>query len=246
MVMVTVGTFIAGRYVFKDGFKDVGWIWGKPIHYILSFATAFLLFGIPMLINIFQGSAALLPNFTWTQYILLMGGYTLAVIVPAFGEEFGFRGYLLPHLSRRYTPRKAVIINSLIWWFWHQPVAVGGAIFAMNLLGADSSLMLLVVIWTFLDSFLNCFFDGPIFSYIWAKSNIIAVVTFFHAAYDGVRNSSLMVTGTFPLYGVWNTIFTVLLGLILLWKGDWKSLEKFRTPDQEISIEIADESGGIQ
>lgn len=145
MLMVTVGTFISGRYVFKDGFKDAGWNWGKPIHYILSFATAFLLFGVPMLINVFQGSVTLLSNFTWIQYILLIGGYTLLILAPAFGEEFGFRGYLLPHLSRRYTPRKAVIINSLIWWFWHQPVAVGGALVTMKLFGADSFLCLLLL-----------------------------------------------------------------------------------------------------
>ena len=29
MIMVTVGTFIAGKYVFKDNFADAGWSWGK-------------------------------------------------------------------------------------------------------------------------------------------------------------------------------------------------------------------------
>jgi uncharacterized protein len=37
MVMVAVGTFIAGRYVFRDGFADAGWSWGKPRHYLAVF-----------------------------------------------------------------------------------------------------------------------------------------------------------------------------------------------------------------
>jgi len=37
MVMVAVGTLIAGRYVFGDGFADAGWSWGKPRHYLAGF-----------------------------------------------------------------------------------------------------------------------------------------------------------------------------------------------------------------
>ena len=28
MIMVTVGTYIAGRYIFRDGFAGAGWSWG--------------------------------------------------------------------------------------------------------------------------------------------------------------------------------------------------------------------------
>ncbi len=39
MVMVTVGTFIVGRWVFRDGSKNMGWRWGKPKHYLLFLST---------------------------------------------------------------------------------------------------------------------------------------------------------------------------------------------------------------
>ncbi len=51
MVMVAVGTFIAGRYIFRDGFKNMGWRWGKPKHYLGVFALALFIFGMPVLIE---------------------------------------------------------------------------------------------------------------------------------------------------------------------------------------------------
>ena len=42
MMMVTLGTFLCGRFVFRDGFAGAGWKWGKPWHYaiVIGFARA--------------------------------------------------------------------------------------------------------------------------------------------------------------------------------------------------------------
>lgn len=42
-----------------------------------------------------------------------------------FGEEFGWRGYLLPKLMPLGS-RKAVIISGIIWGIWHAPVIAMG------------------------------------------------------------------------------------------------------------------------
>src|SRR3990172_1139722 len=47
MTMVTVGTFIAGRYVFKDGFSGAGWRWGRLKHYLAVIGFALLLWAVP-------------------------------------------------------------------------------------------------------------------------------------------------------------------------------------------------------
>lgn len=49
-------------------------------------------------------------------------------IIPAFGEEFGWRGYMLPRLAQQLTARKAVIVHAAIWWVWHLPLLVGDTV----------------------------------------------------------------------------------------------------------------------
>ena len=45
----------------------------------------------------------------------------LITIIPAFSEEFGWRGYLLPRLLKKYPYRKALLVHGLITWTWHMP-----------------------------------------------------------------------------------------------------------------------------
>ncbi len=45
-------------------------------------------------------------------YLFLGGG---------FGEEFGWRGYLLPVLNERYTPLVTSVIIGVVWTAWHVP-----------------------------------------------------------------------------------------------------------------------------
>lgn len=36
-------------------------------------------------------------------------------------EELGWRGFVLPHLLRRFDPLTAAIVLGSLWWFWHFP-----------------------------------------------------------------------------------------------------------------------------
>jgi uncharacterized protein len=45
-----------------------------------------------------------------------------SVVTGPLGEEFGWRGVLLPHVSARTTPLAAAIVVGLIWGVWHAPL----------------------------------------------------------------------------------------------------------------------------
>lgn len=49
-------------------------------------------------------------------------GFLLAPVmnfVTCFGEEWGWRGYLLPKVSKHFSPIQTLLITGIIWGLWH-------------------------------------------------------------------------------------------------------------------------------
>lgn len=229
MVMVTVGTFIAGRYVFRDGFTSAGWRWGKPKHHLAVVGLALLLWAVPTLIDLSVGTLSLPSRVAGTQiawiFVLLF-----VTLIPAFGEEFGWRGYMLPHLARRLSARKAVVVHSIIWWAWHLPILVGVGVQASVAAAAEMGIPVglsaaITVAIVVLVGAIPAILHGVVFAYIWSHSRSLAVATVYHAAYDGVRDSIQTTIGSGPIAGLWALAILIVLGVAFLWKGNWKSLE---------------------
>jgi membrane protease YdiL (CAAX protease family) len=219
MVMVTIATFIAGRYIFRDGFKNAGWSWGKPSHYIWVFGLALFIFLVPTLLEPILGLRVLPAGIS---IVAILGNFLLRFIgtlIPGLGEEFGWRGYMLPHLARRYSPRKALLIHSFIWWFWHLPVVI--AIGVHEEIGATliESIILIILI-TLIPSMMN----AVIYAYVWTATKSLAVSSVYHSAFDEVRDAIEKSIGFGPLVSIWEMAATTIIGAILLWKGNWKPL----------------------
>jgi membrane protease YdiL (CAAX protease family) len=51
----------------------------------------------------------------------LVGAWLLITLINGFGEETGWRGFLLPELQRRFTPLQATGILIPMWALWHVP-----------------------------------------------------------------------------------------------------------------------------
>jgi uncharacterized protein len=100
-----------GRYLSRLLLWRVHWSW-----------YVFLVAGIPLL---FYSGAALKGNLlsapfpfsNWQEVVSAMA--FMLVLGPI--EEFGWRGFALPLLQRRYTPIWAGIILGAIWGVWHLP-----------------------------------------------------------------------------------------------------------------------------
>lgn len=74
-------------------------------------------------------SASLPSGFTPKMMLMIyfFGGLTVFNILPGiitgFGEEFGHRGFMFPHLYK-IKPWVGFIIGSLVWYIWHLPLAL--------------------------------------------------------------------------------------------------------------------------
>lgn len=219
MMMVAVATYIAGRYVFRDGFSKAGWSWGKSKHYVAVFLIAIFVWVVPTILELALGwrtipQGVIVPD--------ILGNFLLrfiATLIPAFGEEFGWRGYMLPQLVKQYRLRTALLLHALIWWAWHLPVLVG---MGMTVKLADNAGVSIAIILA--ASLIPGMMHAIVFAYIWTVAQSLAVVTVYHAAIDEIRDAIEVSIGFGPLVEIWQMLTLTILGGLLLWKGNWKQL----------------------
>ena len=53
-------------------------------------------------------------------------------MIPAFGEELGWRGMLFPTLAERMSERNAALVSGVIWGLWHAPAIAMGHNYGMG------------------------------------------------------------------------------------------------------------------
>jgi uncharacterized protein len=107
---------------------------------------------------------------TWFVYLMLLL-IALPLTVLTFGEEYGWRGYLLPRLLPLGEIRASVQLG-LIWGVWHLPLLLAG----LNYPGVN--VWLAIIVFTFVTVALS-------FTYIWfyvAASGSVLVAAVFHAS----------------------------------------------------------------
>ena len=119
---------IALRFILSSGFGDVGFRIGKGRYYIYAVAIPFLLV---LLVGV--ASAALdIRRFAPVplEELIQLKPVLLSVLglglIGAFGEELGWRGFLLPKLVSGGVTNPYLVCG-LVWASWHLPlIAFGG------------------------------------------------------------------------------------------------------------------------
>jgi membrane protease YdiL (CAAX protease family) len=107
---------------------------------------------------------------SWYVYLMLLL-IALPVTLFTFGEEYGWRGYLLPRLLPLGEIRASVLLG-VIWGVWHLPLLLAG----LNYPGVN--VWLAIIIFTFVTVALS-------FTYTWfyvASSGSVLVAAVFHAS----------------------------------------------------------------
>jgi uncharacterized protein len=219
MIMVAVGTYIAGRYIFRDGFSKAGWNWGQPKHYVVVFSLAIFVWVVPTILELVLGMRSIprgviIPDILGNFLLRFVG-----TLIPAFGEEFGWRGYLLPHLVKQYRLRTALLLHSFIWWAWHLPVLIGMGMTEKLTDNIGTSIAITLAV-----SLIPSMMHAIAYAYIWTVTQSLAVVTVYHAAFDEIRDAIETSIGFGSLVQIWQMLTLTVLGGLLLWKGNWKQL----------------------
>jgi uncharacterized protein len=131
------------QLIFQRNLRGLGWRFGKAKYLLLSYGLPVIyglvvygtvwLSGLGKLIpEEMARQAALQVNIQMQSPILFLIVYglimaTLGLVVSclsALGEEIGWRGLLVPELSKETTFTKTALISGAIWSIWHLPAVL--------------------------------------------------------------------------------------------------------------------------
>jgi len=217
MVMAGVATVLAARFLFGDDLSGAGWAIGNPRYYLLALLLALLLWLLPVLLEPRLGIRSTTADLG--PALQLFAVSAVVTLLPAFGEEISWRGYLLPKLCQSYHVRKALLIQGLVTWIWHLPFLLAIAVHGSG----DAMATFLVIA---LVSLIPAVLHAVIFAWFWQASGSLLVATFYHVAFDEVRDSLQTVAGFGWLAENWQMLAITLLGSALLWKARWPGLQR--------------------
>ena len=204
MFFPAIGVLLT-RLITKEGFKDA-WLrpnlkknlkfyllaWFAPA--LLTFLGAgiyFLLFpdNLDLSLSFFAAAleAAGAPLETLPipigllMIVQLIQGFLLGSImnfVTCFGEEWGWRGYLLPKISRRLSTIPTMLITGIIWGLWHAPLTAIGHNYGMGYWGFPFTGIGMMCLF--------CIVVGVFMSYVTLKTQSCIPAIIAHGAVNGI------------------------------------------------------------
>jgi membrane protease YdiL (CAAX protease family) len=109
----------------------------------------------------------------------LFAGITINAVA-GFGEELGWRGFLLREFSYMSLWRSSAIIG-LIWGIWHAPIILQGHNYPQHPIAGVFMMILF------------CLLFSPIFSYITLKSKSVIAAAIIHGSLNGTFGLAIMI-----------------------------------------------------
>lgn len=205
-----IGAFVARRWVEGGNFADAGlrrppWRYVAIAWFLPALLTlAAMLLSLPLypfdpsfstLTAMAEQAGQPLPAppavIVAAQLVL---GLTLAVplnSIFAFGEEFGWRGYLLPRLMSLLGPWRGIVAHGAVWGFWHAPLIL---LIGYNYPGHPVLGVPLFIVFGTLF--------GIIMAWLQLASRSVFVPTIAHGALNAVAGAPLLLLhGVDPAFG---------------------------------------------
>jgi uncharacterized protein len=114
---------IITQLVFHRSLRGLGWGWGKTryqaLGYVLPLAYTSVTYALVWLLGLGKISDRL-PTGT-ARFLLIIFIGPIFNMIAATGEEIGWRGFLVPELTKLTGYTGASLISGLIWAVWHYP-----------------------------------------------------------------------------------------------------------------------------
>ena len=98
--------------------------------------------------------------------------------VTCFGEEWGWRGYLLPKVSKYFSTIPTLLITGIIWGLWHAPMTIIGHNYGLGYWGFPFTGIAMMCVF--------CIVLGVFLSYISLKTGSCIPAILAHGAINGI------------------------------------------------------------
>ncbi len=212
--------------VFTDGKAGVRALWGRfwNRRMNLQWLVVLLLF-YPILRLIIRWSAQLFfdtaqPSLWWlsTPWILL-APFLISILHGGLSEEFGWRGYALPRLQKRFNALTAALILGVIEGCWHIPLT-----FIPQDARYGEPILLLVLPYLMVGVFRAWIFNNT-------GGSILAAVL-FHAAGNAAAD---VVPLNVPSYWLYLGILVIVAALIVMFFG---ARDLMRKPANQLILKL--------
>ncbi len=230
MLMVGFSAFIVRVFVEHKGFEDIGLNLGYYKQYLGVLCFCLLLWAAPPLVGLLLGDIGWNYNLNRDALVVVILSLAGFSVVAGFGEEFGWRGYLLPRLlSDRRRTREILVIIGIIWGIWHFPIALGPMLRAI-LEGEFSISSLPHVFLSCAQMIFASIFLSLVFGALWLKSQSIFLVSFLHGYYDGIRDATTSLLLSYSgssLIMQSNALIIRTVILLITWFIVYRWLEKY-------------------
>ena len=108
--------------------------------------------------------------------------------VTCFGEEWGWRGYLLPHLLERFSIIPTLLISGIIWGLWHAPITLIGHNYGLGYAGYPFTGIAAMCLF--------CIVVGVFMSYVTLRTGSCLPAVFAHGMVNGSAAAGIIFTAT--------------------------------------------------
>ena len=192
MFFPALGVLIT-RLITREGFKDsmlrlnlrgnvryylIGWF-GPMVLTILGAVLYYAIYPSEFTLATLKTTMATQPMPPAALIVVMLFSPWLNLI-PCLGEEWGWRGYLLPKVAGRMKFLPTILLTGFIWGIWHAPIIVAGHNYGMGYAGYP---------WAGVGAMcLFCIVGGTLLSYITLKTDSCWPAVLAHGALNGTAS----------------------------------------------------------